>query len=250
MGHVLSDLKRDSRRGENTPPPYSEHPIVRIPEDEANAVWEELTSTSSTSLWDPPAWVYPWLPDFINTELDLQECVQEEIFKKEERLRVSDSLKIQSVSQQEKSLVNKLDQDLEELNKRYWRLDQTANRLLRSCPSDAFSVVLLQYPKEARWHLATDLRADCAHRGGCCGRACQCCGRPRDTTRQRAYGHCTAACGCCRRHRGFELTAEDRALASPRFEISDASHRLTVYEMNMAMAFICGPNWAHNKYVK
>lgn len=51
------------------------------------------------------------------------------------------------------------------------------------------------------------IRFDCANRGGCCGRDCGCCERPRSDSKagKQRFGHCTTACGCFKRFRGFEI---------------------------------------------
>lgn len=51
---------------------------------------------------------------------------------------------------------------------------------------------------------------DCELSGGCCGRVCGCCLRPRSmlTNGEIFYSHCTAFCGCCMLFRKSEVTNE------------------------------------------
>ncbi|KAJ5996610.1 hypothetical protein N7499_007071 [Penicillium canescens] len=62
--------------------------------------------------------------------------------------------------------------------------------------------------KHPDWYLSEELREDCAGRGGCCGRSCGCCEKPRLVhgfnpdqiwipNQIQGKGHCTSACHCC-----------------------------------------------------
>ncbi|RMJ23559.1 hypothetical protein PHISP_05570 [Aspergillus sp. HF37] len=62
--------------------------------------------------------------------------------------------------------------------------------------------------KNPKWYLSTWLRRDCAGRGGCCGRNCGCCEKPREINENGkivdvSHGHCATTCHCCIRSRGF-----------------------------------------------
>lgn len=61
-----------------------------------------------------------------------------------------------------------------------------------------------------RWYMHETLVTDCARKGGCCGRNCGCCDRDSDSHYKFGVGHCTVECGCCRKHRGFDLTVEEK----------------------------------------
>lgn len=60
--------------------------------------------------------------------------------------------------------------------------------------------------RDPDWYLTNWLRYRCAGAGGCCGRSCGCCEKPRETTKtQGRFGHCTPNCLCCREHRGYPI---------------------------------------------
>lgn len=61
--------------------------------------------------------------------------------------------------------------------------------------------------RDANWYLRdTWLREKCVREGGCCGRSCGCCEKPRCTRSNReALGHCTPMCECCDGHRGKRI---------------------------------------------
>ncbi|KAL5361878.1 hypothetical protein BJX96DRAFT_166225 [Aspergillus floccosus] len=60
--------------------------------------------------------------------------------------------------------------------------------------------------RDPDWYLTGWLRYRCAGAGGCCGRSCGCCEKPRETTgAQGRFGHCTPNCLCCIEHRGYPI---------------------------------------------
>ncbi|PWY86673.1 hypothetical protein BO70DRAFT_422232 [Aspergillus heteromorphus CBS 117.55] len=59
--------------------------------------------------------------------------------------------------------------------------------------------------RDKDWHLSKWAREDCAGMGGCCGRACGCCTRPRNDKRSNLIGHCSSMCLCCEKARGFSF---------------------------------------------
>ncbi|CAG8372372.1 unnamed protein product [Penicillium salamii] len=64
--------------------------------------------------------------------------------------------------------------------------------------------------QSSTWYLRQELVNDCAKRGGCCSRNCECCQtRHERAVRNKGLGHCTPSCGCCTSERGFEYSAEE-----------------------------------------
>ncbi|PYH85380.1 hypothetical protein BO82DRAFT_184072 [Aspergillus uvarum CBS 121591] len=87
-----------------------------------------------------------------------------------------------------------------------WQLERTAHQILRNFPVGFGPVKRGVCANRARadWHMTESRQEDCAGRGGCCGRGCGCCARPRSAQRAKK-GHCTAACACCEQARGFAV---------------------------------------------
>lgn len=62
---------------------------------------------------------------------------------------------------------------------------------------------MMFHRRDPGWYLGEWLRDKCADNGGCCGRSCNCCEKPRGITGSpRRFGHCTPVCDCCDRHYG------------------------------------------------
>lgn len=151
------------------------------------------------------------LVSVVETEIRIQEIVQRETFLKEECQSLYDKLSTKDhfTEGDEQKLSRWLD-ELDALNKEYWRQER-----------DEYTLVITRYScypstraysstrRRSGWHLNRLLRTDCAERGGCCGRVCGCCERPRSITRAFRFGHCTASCGCCQRSRGFEILRDE-----------------------------------------
>ena len=73
---------------------------------------------------------------------------------------------------------------------------------------------MVSHRRYSDWYLSNWLRERCSVNGGCCGRSCGCCEKPRDTTKSRwCFGHCTPTCDCCVRYkdRGLEITVRNSA---------------------------------------
>lgn len=137
----------------------------------------------------------------------IQEIVQRETYLKEECERLNKKRKDGALTKPDEEQLECWVSELEDLNREYWRQERQDYLLEPNAPPQGpFRRAFDFTHRNPIWHLESPwLRSDCAGRGGCCGRGCGCCERPRSTTRMRHFGHCTAACGCCQRARGFEL---------------------------------------------
>ncbi|RHZ54837.1 uncharacterized protein CDV56_101464 [Aspergillus thermomutatus] len=88
------------------------------------------------------------------------------------------------------------DADLfQELYRDLWQLQE-------HMPSGPLRRAFLAWRSTPDWYLCDWLRRECASRGGCCGRSCGCCEKPRDTERVLNRGHCTPARSCCAQTHG------------------------------------------------
>lgn len=138
-----------------------------------------------------------WIQEIINIENDLRGTVQRETFVREEL----EALRAVPNLGNEDHIAK-----MEELRILLWLCIYESNlcdSIVALCPENSFARGFLEWRRQPQWHLSPDSRRDCARKGGCCGRDCGCCEKPRSTTREKAlYGHCTEECGCCRRARG------------------------------------------------
>ncbi|KAJ5563008.1 hypothetical protein N7461_001769 [Penicillium sp. DV-2018c] len=121
---------------------------------------------------------YP-LEDFLETERQLRETAQK-------KMRLGDQ-----------SGQNK--QDLGDLHKRYWDLERQWGEIRSTFPDGPLTRAFDFWRSHPTWYMHRVLREDCAARGGCCSRECECClTRSHISAHAHAAGHCTAECGCCR----------------------------------------------------
>jgi hypothetical protein len=173
-----------------------------------------------------------WAQAIIETELHLRETTQRECYIKE---LIQCQQTYTTIS--EKARLEALIEELISLDRTYRNVEQSYERVVAKCPEGSMKSVYLSLRRQPQWHMMSQwLRQDCANRGGCCGRACQCCENLPDPRRVKGWGHCTEQCGCCYRARGFLVTAENRRRMNPCFDLT-ASPR-SEYSKEMFLAHI------------
>ena len=152
----------------------------------------------------------PWAENMITLQIRLCEIVQRESFL----------LENDGIPGDEQEKRPERNDELHSLNRDYWRTERIIhknNSLLPEGPLRRAYESLQEHPE---WGLLGFLTEDCAKRGGCCGRACGCCEKPRSSIRAKNRGHCTKECGCCLKARGFPLDDEDEKLCRPSFDLA------------------------------
>ncbi|THC87830.1 hypothetical protein EYZ11_012726 [Aspergillus tanneri] len=102
-----------------------------------------------------------------------------------------------------------LQKKLQEFARNIWKIERETHTILSFFPDGPIKRALCARQQQSDWHLSEWLRADCAGHGGCCGRGCGCCTRPRSEKRPNHVGHCTMECMCCEKVRGFKIDIED-----------------------------------------
>lgn len=70
-----------------------------------------------------------------------------------------------------------------------------------------------------RWYLGKWMVSECAARGGCCSRGCDCCSKRLLRMHLRSMsGHCSLACPCCERTKGSVIDSDRVALLDQRYK--------------------------------
>lgn len=89
--------------------------------------------------------------------------------------------------------------------------EYTMFRLVSGLPSE-FEKQLRNLRRDPLWYMRKEMVHDCAGRGGCCSRGCDCCARRSLSENTKTRGHCTAECWCCTSFRNSSLclTEEDQ----------------------------------------
>ena len=159
--------------------------------------------------------------------------LQKEAFLKEECRQINKTEPFEGGSEQ----LEACHKELDNLDWQIWRTERRDYVHTSKMPESPWRRALLTRRKHPEWYMMKYLRWDCAERGGCCGRDCGCCKRPRSTKRPNALSHCTAECDCCTLFRGFELSAEDQKLANPWFHRHDLTNH---YVLTMIRNYIFG----------
>ncbi|XHG08527.1 hypothetical protein AWENTII_011624 [Aspergillus wentii] len=181
-----------------------------------------------------------WCQSLVELDIKGRWIVQREIYLKEEARVLHKSLEWCDFEDdtEKTSLLGIWEDELKSLHRQHWEHYRELWMLEANMPGGPLRRAFNAWRKNPDWYLTTWLRQDCAGRGGCCGRECGCCEKPRDTDRALNRGHCTSACGCCVRSHGFkgdEIKFDD--LKAFPFELE---HRKTMYSRRIGRAYIWG----------
>ncbi|KAE8418069.1 hypothetical protein BDV36DRAFT_308869 [Aspergillus pseudocaelatus] len=125
--------------------------------------------------------------------------------------------------------------DLQGFNRGIWLAELETQTILRAFPDGPLKRALCCRRRNSDWYLTKWLQTECADMGGCCGRGCGCCMKPRSSNRPNHLGHCTIACKCCEDVRGF------------RIDFMEAEEDPTVIEFGVGEADVKGPCASYTK---
>ncbi|KAI9933666.1 hypothetical protein ASPWEDRAFT_30496 [Aspergillus wentii DTO 134E9] len=143
-----------------------------------------------------------WCQEIVKADIKGRWIVQREIYVRDEAQALKKMLELSSdVDTAKASQLSAYEEELTSLNDQYWVHERSLWILTGGGPVGALKRGYKATRSDPNWYLCAWLRQECAGRGGCCGRACGCCEKSRDTWRDLKRGHCTTACGCCMRSR-------------------------------------------------
>lgn len=145
------------------------------------------------------SWDRGWCKELIKLDVALRWIVQRRIWL-EQQAKALQTCQRQYISNSDLNKLEAYEKQINSLNSKYWEGHREQWAKSDGIWSSSANRARKRQRKHADWYLSGVLREDCANRGGCCGRSCGCCERPRmivniDGVCDR--GHCTTACSCC-----------------------------------------------------
>ena len=177
-----------------------------------------------------------WSHVIVCGDMGMRRIVQLEIYVQEEKKALEKSGKSDTETTAQ---LEDYDNALQVLNEDYWNLSRIIGMVEGAIPAGALSRAFKSCRMNPDWYLCQWLRQDCARRGGCCGRGCGCCEKPRTANRQWNRGHCTGLCGCCIRTQGR------KDINAPQCELEEINSfriacDMTQYSARINRAYIWG----------
>lgn len=169
-----------------------------------------------------------WSEDIVKGDIMMRLLVQREIYLQEETRALQKLLVLDEANDKNtarKAQLEKYEAELECLNDVYWEISRAFYKHEANISYGVLKRAFDSCRADPEWYLNQWLREDCARRGGCCGRGCRCCERPRTNNRQWNRGQCTTTCGCCvrKQQRSYEFLLLDRNDSSDERGPSDES---------------------------
>ncbi|CAI7611854.1 unnamed protein product [Penicillium viridicatum] len=139
---------------------------------------------SITHSQDNPEYI-KWAQNVIDLDIRLREIVQREDFL----INQCEKAEVLLDDPKRQQELDESHTELQGLEQSYWKTERMlyANELL--CPVGPSWRAYISLRKIPQWYLIPCLIDDCARRGGCCGRACGCCSKPRSSSRSNGHGH-------------------------------------------------------------
>jgi hypothetical protein len=176
-----------------------------------------------------------WVQNMIDLDIRLREIVQREAFLIKQCDEAEDLLDDPKKRQQP---LDEWHAEMRALGQEYWSVERMLYANDALCPTNTSWRAYVSLRDLPQWYFCTWLVEDCMRRGGCCGRACGCCSKPRSSVRPKGDGHCTKMCGCCLQSRGFPLDEEQQKLFQPNINVKGA--RIDDYSRCMLEAYNFG----------
>ncbi|OJJ37149.1 hypothetical protein ASPWEDRAFT_441354 [Aspergillus wentii DTO 134E9] len=139
-----------------------------------------------------------WCQGVVEADIEGRWIVQRDVYVQEEMKALKASLEQSEHDfKQERKKASQLstyETELKKLHDRYWFHDRRIWKLEAGIPMGSLGRAFRAWRKNPNWYLTPWLRQDCAGRGGCCGRDCGCCEKPRGTSHRSTdhRGHCTS----------------------------------------------------------
>lgn len=146
------------------------------------------------------SWDRAWCKELIKLDITLRWIVQRRVWLEQKAKALLQTCPRPYMSNSDLSNLEAYEKQIQSLNSRYWESHREQWAKSDGIWSMSANRAIKRQRKHADWYLSDLLREDCANRGGCCGRKCGCCEKPRMTVNIdgiRDRGHCTTACSCC-----------------------------------------------------
>lgn len=173
-----------------------------------------------------------WAQKVVEADIKTRWIAQRQEYVKEEVLALRKALGLCKDDEKEVQL-EAYKVELQRLDNEYWAHSHLTWTLHEGVQSGVLTRSFRQHRSNPRWYLRTWLQEECARRGGCCGRDCECC------RKENHRGHCTSSCGCCIRTRGFDGTDGDmNDLIGLPFDLATTNQ--SQYSERVYLAYIWG----------
>ncbi|PYI01824.1 hypothetical protein BO78DRAFT_326672 [Aspergillus sclerotiicarbonarius CBS 121057] len=150
--------------------------------------------------------------EYIRIGIKLRFYIQREVYLQAKHDILYEQLHVDPSSGNVSTWVTEMETYREErrsLLETIWNLEREMQRRMITMPDGILKRIFCAHQRRDNWYLSAWLRAECAKSGGCCGRKCGCCKKPRNNKRPDHRSHCTSACLCCEEVRGYTINIDN-----------------------------------------